>query len=69
MHIYTYIYTYAISPLQVPHWGFNQQLFENIQKKNFQKVSRSNLNLLHTDGYLHSISIAFTAIYIAFMLY
>ena len=35
MHIYTYIYTYAISPLQVPHWGFNQQLFENIQKKKF----------------------------------
>ena len=57
MHTYTFIYIYTISPLQIPHWGCNQQLFENIQKKKFQKVSRSNLNLLHTDSYLHSIQV------------
>lgn len=40
-HIYIYLYIHNQPPLQVPHWGFNQQLFENIQKKISRKFQEA----------------------------
>ena len=67
---YIHIFIHTQSALCRSHTGDStNSCLKIFRKKNFQEVSRSNLNLLHTDGYLHSICIAFTAIYIAFMLY
>ena len=48
--------------------AFNQQQIENIQKKNFsRKFQEYNSNSPCSNNNLHSIYIAFTTIYIAFV--
>ena len=51
--------------------GFNQPVDQNyFEKKNFfWKFQKVDLNLPHTNNYLHSFYIVFTTIYIAFRLY